>query len=304
MEGAPTAWPRWRSRPHRIPSACSTPCSADGAALAPRVLVAGESPGIFLTSDLAVWAYDKATGFLDPTFALQGFVSHNGGGGATGEEVGLGIEFDAPGSRPILVTGVGLSSFVGLQTVIWKYRANGTLDGAFGSSGIVNSGRVGYDLGSDLVVESSARIIVAGYGPGSGGFSDVYISRFAADGMADTSFGPGGQHWVTNADPAGGNSPDVGNAITLDNQGRLLITGYGLNSSSNDVMVILRYIGGLADSTFGNNGVVVHDCAAAVVACSTDSGEDIAEDSRGRIVVAGSSLNDAGNLDMVIWRHK
>ena len=68
-------------------------------------------------------------------------------------------------------------------------------------------------------------------------------------------------------------------------------------------MVIWRYTpDGDLDTTFGTNGIVVHDGAAGQ-ANSIDAGRSLAIDSFGRILVVGVSRNTAGNDDMVIWRY-
>jgi hypothetical protein len=68
-------------------------------------------------------------------------------------------------------------------------------------------------------------------------------------------------------------------------------------------MVIWRYDStGNLDPAFGTGGFVVHDDAAG--GGSNDTGNGIALDGLGRILVAGSSLNTTPNADMVIWRWK
>ena len=68
-------------------------------------------------------------------------------------------------------------------------------------------------------------------------------------------------------------------------------------------MAIWKYDGnGNLDSTFGNNGIVVHHNAAG--GDSADSGSAIVWDGAEHIYVTGYSYNAASNQDMVIWKYK
>ena len=115
-----------------------------------------------------------------------------------------------------------------------------------------------------------------------------------------TSFNAPNGFTVQNS-AAGGNAADTGSAITIDAQGRILVTGSSVNSAGNADMVIWRFnANGVLDTTFNNSGFVEHNSAAGGNA--DDAGNAITIDSQGRILVAGSSVNSAGNADMVIWR--
>jgi len=65
------------------------------------------------------------------------------------------------------------------------------------------------------------------------------IWRYNTDGTLDTTFSDDGI--VINDSAAGGSSTDIGNALTLDSSGRILVAGYSYNASDNADMVIWRY---------------------------------------------------------------
>ncbi|MBI5635246.1 MAG: SBBP repeat-containing protein, partial [Nitrospirae bacterium] len=122
--------------------------------------------------------------------------------------------------------------------------------------------------------------------------------------VPDTTFN--GTGMVVHHNAAGGNDYDLGNSITVDTSGRILVTGYSLNASGNFDMVIWRHnADGSMDTTFNSAGAVpgilVHDSATG--GNSDDFGNSITTDATGRILVAGYSYNASGNYDMVIWRY-
>ena len=94
--------------------------------------------------------------------------------------------------------------------------------------------------------------------------------------------------------------------MALDADGKILVTGYSVNTSSNKDMVIWRYnTDGTLDTNFGTNDIVVHHNAAGgnghdegLSIISAGTSETTAE-----ISVTGYSVNGSGNRDMVIWRY-
>jgi uncharacterized delta-60 repeat protein len=98
-------------------------------------------------------------------------------------------------------------------------------------------------------------------------------------------------------------SSDSGNSIYVDNTGRIYVTGFSTNSYGDSDMVIWRYNrDGSLDSSFGNNGIVVHHSAAG--GNGSDAGYSMYVDSTGKIYVTGYSYNYLRNADMVIWKYK
>lgn len=188
----------------------------------------------------------------------------------------------------------------------------GSLDGSFGAGGVVTFNNTvtsptgtGSDTGEAIAVDGSGRVVVTGFTTTYGGYGAMGLWRFNANGSPDTSFGDlngsarSGFTFYNRA--AGGGSTDAGAAVTIDGSGRILVAGYGYNASeSHTDMVVWRYLNnGTLDASFGNGGIAVQRDAAGA---GRDSASTIAIDGSGRILVAGTSTNSAGNLDMVVWR--
>ena len=108
---------------------------------------------------------------------------------------------------------------------------------------------------------------------------------------------------------AGGNGDDEGNSVTLDPQGRILVTGSS-DTGYFDDMVIWRYLpGGILD-TDKNNGFGESDGTSrkgfvwrnsATGGAPYDNGNSITIDPLGRILVTGVRSNAFDLMGMVIW---
>lgn len=170
---------------------------------------------------------------------------------------------------------------------------NGVLDPAFGDNGVVSSdlssGPGGTDSGIALAVDSQKRVLVAGF---SGANSTIW--RFNENGQPDTTFGGTGYIelpycWIWS---------DSGNCITLDNNGRILVTGSGKSIYDNKMVVCRFNTDGSSDGAFGLSGV------AAFSGISTEGavGYGIVVDSSNRILVTGTSKKSGFDSDMTVWR--
>jgi len=272
-----------------------------------RILVTGWSnnDGGGLSDNMTIWRYN-ADGTLDTTFSGQGYIvsSSTPTAGLRGD----GITIDSSGK--ILVTGwyyeVNNGGDIGM--VIWRYNADGTLDTTFNYPyGYVVPIKAAtgskYDYGNGITIDSSGRILVTGYSVNEGYPGYMVIWRYNADGTLDTTFNSPYGYVVSNG-VAGGTSYnlDYGNGITIDSNGRILVSGTAKNWATEvSDMVIWRYnANGTLDTTFYGQGFVVTNGPY-------DGGSGITIDSSGRILVTGSSssseLTGPINSDMVIWRY-
>jgi uncharacterized delta-60 repeat protein len=267
-----------------------------------NIFVAGYScHGVGIpTGDMTIWKYNS-NGTLDTSFGVNGVVTNDSAAGGSGADKGQGIALDPSGK--ILVTGSSSNEAGNIDMVIWKYNPNGTLDTSFGVNGIVTSdgiaGGTGVDIGYDIALDSSGKILVTGYSQTGSGDDDMVIWRYNSTGTLDTSFNSVG--YVTHHNAAGGNGNDDGFSITTDPSGRILVAGDSYNGAGNYDLAIWRYnSNGLLDTSFGVSGIVTHDSAAG--GSGADLGKGIAIDPLGKILVAGYSWNGT-NQDMALWRY-
>ncbi len=223
-----------------------------------RILVTGYGKNALGNNDVVIWCYDS-NGNLCINFGTggNGFVVSGIATGGDGHDYGNSIALDS--SHRILITGSSqFASNVSPDMVIWRYLSIGILDtdptngfGPVDQGTGLRKGFVAYnstegmnlysdDGGMSITLDSSDRILVTGYGENlTQGLTDMAIWRYLPDGTLDTDFGTGGI--VTHNSAAGGGDFDVGNSITLDSLGRILVTGYSTAIGDQD-MVIWRYL--------------------------------------------------------------
>ncbi len=181
------------------------------------------------------------------------------------------------------------SSNPGLDFAVIRYLANGQLDPAFDSDGIVVTTfpdqpgtwySDGYrDIAHDIAVQSDGKIVVAGttnlYSDFSSSPIQFGLVRYDDAGALDTSFGTGGR--VITA--IHGNESEA-RAIAIQPDGRIIAGG----TTGTDEFALVRYqASGVPDPNFGIGGRV------------TTQGQvlkDIALQADGKIVAAGYDWNN------------
>ncbi len=173
------------------------------------------------------------------------------------------------------------------------YSQDGSLDYSFGSSGkVITDFGLTNEYGYDLAIQSDGKIIVVGK-TYAGTNYDVAIARYNTNGTLDNTFGYGGLI-VKNLQ----NYDDIGQAVILQPDGKILIAGTTFNGSFIRDFCLLRYnSNGTPDNSFGVNGVVIADIGnifeyATCLDLQTD----------GKIIVGGYSANNLNNTDFAIVR--
>jgi len=233
-------------------------------------------------------------GTPDNSFDSDGISLYHNPASASDPDYGYSIAIDS--KERILVTGYSTGSN---SMLILRYKSNGELDVSFGKDGVVFARSSGllYSTGRSITTDSEGRILVAG-AASRGSDLDMKIWRYNEDGTPDAAFGSDGV--VVSHNAAGGDGDDRGQSIVIDSRGRILVTGYSINSSGDADMVIWRYNeDGTPDAAFDDDGIAVFHNAAG--GDGTDIGSSIAIDSSGRLLVTGWSSNGSDS-DMVIWR--
>ena len=121
----------------------------------------------------------------------------------------------------IIITGLLITS---------KFQVHaqaGTLDPTFGNGGKVTTNFLNsYDHGSYVAIQSDGKILVSGY-CFSGSNNDFALVRYNTDGSLDSTFGNGGKDTTDF-----GNTDDYGSGITIQNDGKILMTGVKIGRAS------------------------------------------------------------------------
>jgi uncharacterized delta-60 repeat protein len=195
--------------------------------------------------------------------------------GGLAPSLGLGV-IGADGTGRVVSAGIS-SGHGSTKLVVVRYRPDGSLDPAFGYGGVTFAPASMDELDA-IALYPDGRVIVAG----SSNSGAAVLTRLAADGSVDTSFGNGG----TTRSQVGTNHAKV---LALDPlaDGSVVVAGGAPATNGNATMMALRYrADGSLDSAFGRAGVTLlpvpeqpPDISAEVLAAAFDA--------QGRIVLSG-----------------
>ncbi|MFP4446768.1 MAG: delta-60 repeat domain-containing protein, partial [Desulfosudaceae bacterium] len=108
---------------------------------------------------------------------------------------------------------------------------------------------------------------------------DVAVARFDDAGYLDSTFNSSGYLIV---DVLG--QYDAGRAVAIQEDGAIVVAGYGGGNTESDFLAMRFTSTGAADTSFGGDGQVLTDISGL----ETDFGYDLAIQDDGRIVVAGT----------------
>ena len=201
-----------------------------------------------------------------------------------------------------------------------RYNPDGTLDATFGAGGKVVT-PIGNNL-SELVrgmsLAPDGKLVVAGdlYNPTSGnvqGNSDLVAVRYNSNGSLDATFDGDGKFIFARTL---GDRNESGGDVVVQPDGKILLTGSshlrpesvpGGTVSHTEMLTIRLNVNGSLDQSFGANGIVETDFGIVTPPPDQrprtgDSGEAIALQPDGKIVVAGEAFLGNGDYRFVIAR--
>jgi uncharacterized delta-60 repeat protein len=216
-----------------------------------------------------------ADGTLDTTFGGGVVVTPLGN---DGEEV-TGVAIQADGR--IVATGPRFSTAPEFAVV--RYLDDGSLDPAFGNSGVVLISETFGVRSEDVLIQPDQHIVVGGHAANSVGAQETFLIRFGPDGTLDSSFGIGGT--------AKGLPGLIATEFALQADGKILATGrHEAGFPPNFAFKVGRFTTqGLVDFSFGILGIVTTDLTPNV---TTEGSEGVAVQADGKIVLAGSASSD------------
>lgn len=238
--------------------------------------------------------YDFGVARLNPNGSLDGSF---GSGGKVITPMGAADDFSwSCAVQPdgnILVAGRSVAGAVPAFALM-RYLPNGTPDNSFGAGGKVFTPIGGIaDRGRVVVVQPDGKILLGGTST-IGSSDDFALVRYNANGSIDNTFGANGI--VTTSV---GTGEDILWDILLQNDGKILASGYGISPVSGYDFAVVRYnTDGSLDQTFGANGI-----ALTPVGAGSDFGIAVALQSDGKIVMTGATVGVAG-YDIAVARLK
>ena len=226
-----------------------------------NILFAGSSMNPLPDADMTVWQLD----FAGNLAAGSGSNCENGGiagcvfyDTVAGKNEGKSL-YVYPDTGKILVGGQNTDAN---QAGIWRLNPDGSLDTSFNGNGsMVITNPLGTTADavniSGIIVDGTGKIYATGYAvnpAGTIGDFDIIVWRYNPDGTPDGSFNTAG--YVTYGDFTGTVESDEDvQGITLDNQGKILLSVFVGSTSGSNLMMRLNTDGTL-DTTFNSTGFI------------------------------------------------
>ncbi|WDQ17494.1 ELWxxDGT repeat protein [Rhodopirellula sp. P2] len=240
-----------------------------------KILVVGDSissPDTNAIKNVVVARYHP-DGNLDTSFGTGGIVIADLG---TSRDRANAIAV-RPDGRFVIAGTMEASS--NANFALAQFLADGTLDTAFGVSGIatLDLGQTSTEEAFDLVIDAGGNLVVVG---GSAG--DVGVARFLANGTPDTTFNTTGFVRLDLGRPS-----DTAKSVAIDSSGKIIVGGtrggFAGGVSDYDFALFRLDTDGTLDPTFGSGGIAFADFGFF------SSIESIKIQNDGRILAAGSN---------------
>ena len=182
-----------------------------------------------------------------------------------------------------------------------RYTSNGRIDSSFGTNGYVTTSFGGFESSANNgAIQSDGKIVVVGFVADSGRYSFA-MARYLTTGRLDSNFGINGKV-ITRA----GKYDDFANGVTIQPDGKILVTGSSGDSLNAQAVAVVRYqSNGSIDSTFGLNGKIVKHYGAFIGYVGTryfgqysyESGRCTLVQPDGKIILVCQSYSATGCYD-------
>ncbi len=172
-------------------------------------------------------------GSFDNGFGTNGVVITSVSNERLDDANGLGLT----SNNDILVGGFSVRPDGGFDATILKYNADGTSQTTFGTNGRVILDIAAQDVAYDLEILADQSILIAGssgdlFGTGE---VDYLLVKYKPEGVRDSTFGTNGIILTAVL-----NSVDDANAMTIQNDGKIVLAGKSTGTINNDVSLV-RY---------------------------------------------------------------
>ena len=200
----------------------------------------GQFVGGETVQDFAVAKLTPA-GILDTSFGGDGFVTTGVVGSYAVGDSAFGVVEQADGK---IIVGGSLNFQNQGDVALVRYLADGSVDTTYGDRGvaIIDIGNeIGYEF--DVTMQADGKVIVAG--PTTIDFDNSFaVARVNTDGTLDNTFGTNGTAVVS----ANGNI--YATAVVVQNDGKIVIGGYGYTNEGRYILTRLNPDGSM-DDDFG-----------------------------------------------------
>ena len=252
-------------------------------------IVAGGS--IATTPAAFLLARYQSNGAPDTTLGGSGFVTTTiPGNNAYGWDIAI-----QPDGK-VLLAGYSTSSGNQGEFALARYNLDGTLDGGFGTGGIVTQSLgATIDYAYSVNVQSDGKIVIGGQTEQKTGA----LARYNADGSYDNTFGAvAGRNYVTTTIPGYASVVFIETTLQANDS---IVAATRMSGGPPAVGITVFDPDGLPKTAIGHNGVITttnegHGASTYALLTQPD----------GKIVLAGHvDFDDSGEFayDMALWRY-
>lgn len=173
-----------------------------------------------------------------------------------------------------------------LDFALVRYNSDGSMDTTFSTDGKLTTAiGSGSDRANSVTVQADGKILLGGTSS-NGSNVDFALVRYNSDGSLDTSFSDDGK--LTTAI---GVNDEVGNSITVQADGKILLGGYSNNGRTIEFSLIRYNSDGSLDTSFNGDGKLTTTFDSSNSAQATS----VTLQANGKILLGGYSYN--GNDD-------
>jgi uncharacterized delta-60 repeat protein len=235
-------------------------------------------------------------GALDPTFGSGGVVTtaFPTAEVATAAAVAVYPNAGTANDSKIVAAGNFVNSSGEGELALARYNANGSLDTSFGSAGTVITALGRGNSAQAVAIQPDGKVLASGYvlQQNNNNNYDFALTRYNSNGSLDTSFGNKGVVTTNLTGSAKSASEDDANAIVVQPDGKIILAGTSTTGtvSTNNNIALARYnSNGSLDTSFGSGGKVITSYLSIPGSIGNISGDSVALEPDGSIVVFGAS---------------
>jgi len=260
-------------------------------------------------------ARPNGLGILDTKFSdnLDGILSLKANLSKPNGSQGLDMAID--NNHKIFIAGRELNSTDTSSIAVWSYDQSGNAVNTFGNglgmAVLQNPSVSSNDAAHAIVLDKSNSIFITGQiGNNNSNLGhNMILWKLFISGIADANFGDANGYVIFDGIKGLDTTFSViGNAITIDNNGNILVAGFAQVNTIKTVIVVWRYNNsginnGKLDLSFGNGkGYITHNGLGGDINKPQSNAYAIAVDRNDNIYVAGYTANADGGTELALWK--
>ncbi len=235
----------------------------------------------------------NSNGSTNNGFGVNGMATINASGAAYPNYTRIEVQADGKfivGGNPYDYNGDD-----GIDFILVRINANGTIDNTYGTNGIytIPSTTQQHNKFMDLAIRPDGKVIASGLIDRYYQADSAFITRINTNGTKDNTFGINGIQTIDNLT----NSFVSSGHVSLQTDGKILLTGFAVNAFDNYNIAVARFnAGGQLDGTFDGDGI-----ALLQVNNYGSYGIASAQQSDGKIIITGVARS-GDNYSLTIGR--